>query len=151
MNRKILNIAGAFLIASSIASCTGTTKSESTTEADAAVITYDANGNQIINSDENTDVTSNTPNGAGTRAGSGNGSSQNGSGDDAANGNSRETGPGRTESTAINSRDRQTGTTEKDQVKGQYSAPDGTDAENRDGDYYTRNDKTPMPTGTPIK
>ena len=30
-------------------------------------------------------------------------------------------------------------------------APDGTDAENHDGDYYTRNDTTRMPTGTPIK
>ncbi len=32
-----------------------------------------------------------------------------------------------------------------------YSAPDGTDAENHDGDQYTRNDNTPMPTGTPVK
>ena len=32
-----------------------------------------------------------------------------------------------------------------------YSAADGTDAENNDGDQYTRNDKTPMPSGPPIK
>lgn len=32
-----------------------------------------------------------------------------------------------------------------------YSAPDGTDAENHDGDQYTRNDNTPMPTGVPVK
>jgi len=32
-----------------------------------------------------------------------------------------------------------------------YSAPDGTDAENHDGDQYTRNDATPKPTGPPIK
>lgn len=32
-----------------------------------------------------------------------------------------------------------------------YSAPDGTDAENNDGDQYTRNDQKPRPTGPPIK
>ncbi len=32
-----------------------------------------------------------------------------------------------------------------------YSAPDGTDAENHDGDMYTRNDTTRMPSGVPIK
>lgn len=35
--------------------------------------------------------------------------------------------------------------------KSGYSAPDGTDAENNDGDQYTRNDATPKPTGPPIK
>ncbi|MGK4568807.1 hypothetical protein [Flavobacterium sp. 3HN19-14] len=29
-----------------------------------------------------------------------------------------------------------------------YSAPDGTDAENHDGDQYTKNNNTPQPTGT---
>ncbi len=32
-----------------------------------------------------------------------------------------------------------------------YSAPNGTDAENHDGDPYTKNDTTPMPTGTSIR
>jgi len=32
-----------------------------------------------------------------------------------------------------------------------YSAPDGTDAENHDGDQYTKNDQRRMPTGTAIK
>lgn len=32
-----------------------------------------------------------------------------------------------------------------------YSAADGTDAENHDGDQYTRNDDKPMPSGPPIK
>lgn len=32
-----------------------------------------------------------------------------------------------------------------------YSAADGTDAENHDGDQYTRNDQKPMPTGPPMK
>ena len=32
-----------------------------------------------------------------------------------------------------------------------YSAPDGTDAENHDGDQYTRNDQKPQPSGPPIK
>ncbi len=46
----------------------------------------------------------------------------------------------------------QTGTTERDARTGTgYSAPDGTDAENSDGDYYTRNDTTQQPTGPPIK
>ncbi len=35
--------------------------------------------------------------------------------------------------------------------KSGYGAPDGTDAENHDGDQYTRNDATPKPTGPPIK
>lgn len=35
--------------------------------------------------------------------------------------------------------------------KSGYSAPDGTDAENRDGDMYTKHDTTRMPTGVPIK
>jgi hypothetical protein len=34
---------------------------------------------------------------------------------------------------------------------GGYSAPDGTDAENHDGDQYTKNDESPKPTGPPIK
>ncbi|HMI08363.1 MAG TPA: hypothetical protein VK528_12500 [Flavobacterium sp.] len=32
-----------------------------------------------------------------------------------------------------------------------YSAEDGTDAENYDGDQYSKNDQTPMPSGPPIK
>ena len=32
-----------------------------------------------------------------------------------------------------------------------YSAPDGTAAENHDGDQYTKNNNKPMPTGPPIK
>jgi|GEM_PF-5714920 len=32
-----------------------------------------------------------------------------------------------------------------------HPAPDGTDAENHDDDYYTRNDTTRKPTGTTIK
>ncbi|MFT3796216.1 hypothetical protein [Flavobacterium sp.] len=41
----------------------------------------------------------------------------------------------------------------KSNVQGQsgYSAPDGTDAENHDGDQYTKNDDKPMPSGPPIK
>ncbi len=35
--------------------------------------------------------------------------------------------------------------------KNGYSAPDGTDAENHDGDMYTKNDTTSMPSGPPIK
>jgi hypothetical protein len=38
-----------------------------------------------------------------------------------------------------------------DRSKSGYSAPDGTDAENHDGDQYTRNDTTRMPTGGTIK
>ena len=34
---------------------------------------------------------------------------------------------------------------------GGYSAPDGTDAENHDGDQYTQNDQKPRPSGPPIK
>lgn len=47
---------------------------------------------------------------------------------------------------------RKTPRTQSDEksLKG-YSAPDGTDAENHDGDQYTRNDNTPMPTGVPVK
>jgi hypothetical protein len=32
-----------------------------------------------------------------------------------------------------------------------YSAPDGSDAENHDGDMYTKHDTTKMPSGVPIK
>lgn len=32
-----------------------------------------------------------------------------------------------------------------------YSAPNGTDAENHDGDPYTKHDTTSMPTGTSIR
>ena len=32
-----------------------------------------------------------------------------------------------------------------------YSAPDGTDAENHDGDMYTKHDTTQRPSGPPIK
>lgn len=32
-----------------------------------------------------------------------------------------------------------------------YSAADGTNAENHDGDMYTKHDTTPMPSGIPIK
>ncbi len=32
-----------------------------------------------------------------------------------------------------------------------YSAPNGTAAENYDGDPYTKHDTTPMPSGTPIR
>lgn len=39
----------------------------------------------------------------------------------------------------------------KDNKKSGMSAPDGTDAENHDGDMYTKNDNKPMPSGTPIK
>jgi hypothetical protein len=38
-----------------------------------------------------------------------------------------------------------------DPSKSGYSAPDGTDAENNDGDQYTKNDNRRMPTGTAIK
>lgn len=33
----------------------------------------------------------------------------------------------------------------------EYSAPNGTDAENHDGDPYTKHDTTSMPTGTSIR
>ncbi|GEP51896.1 hypothetical protein FNO01nite_25680 [Flavobacterium noncentrifugens] len=39
----------------------------------------------------------------------------------------------------------------KDKKASGMSAPDGTDAENHDGDMYTKNDNTKMPSGTPIK
>lgn len=35
--------------------------------------------------------------------------------------------------------------------KNGYSAPDGTDAENHDGDMYTKHDTTPQASGPPIK
>lgn len=35
--------------------------------------------------------------------------------------------------------------------KSGYSAADGTDAENHDGDQYTKNNEKPMPSGPPIK
>ena len=38
-----------------------------------------------------------------------------------------------------------------DASKDGYSAADGTDAENHDGDQYTRNDQKPMPSGPPMK
>jgi len=41
--------------------------------------------------------------------------------------------------------------TPKDKKESGMSAPDGTDAENHDGDMYTKNDNTKMPSGTPIK
>ena len=41
--------------------------------------------------------------------------------------------------------------TNGNESKSGYSAPNGTDAENNDGDQYTRNDQKPMPTGTSIK
>jgi hypothetical protein len=58
---------------------------------------------------------------------------------------------GRTESTAVNtSKNVQQGTTGKSK-KG-YSAPNGTAAENNDGDMYTKHDTTRMPSGSsPIK
>lgn len=39
----------------------------------------------------------------------------------------------------------------KPESKSGYSAPNGTNAENNDGDQYTRNDQKPMPSGTSIK
>ena len=42
-------------------------------------------------------------------------------------------------------------TGKKAPVKKGYSAPDGTDAENHDGDMYTKHDTTRMPSGPPIK
>lgn len=38
-----------------------------------------------------------------------------------------------------------------DKSKDGYSAEDGTDAENKDGDQYTKNVEKPMPSGPPIK
>jgi hypothetical protein len=50
----------------------------------------------------------------------------------------------------INSSSKSATKTDDKSMKG-YSAPDGTDAENHDGDQYTKNDATPKPTGPPIK
>lgn len=46
---------------------------------------------------------------------------------------------------------RNAGNTKTDESKSGYSAADGTDAENNDGDQYTKNDQKPMPTGPPMK
>ncbi|HEX8561532.1 MAG TPA: hypothetical protein VF676_01010 [Flavobacterium sp.] len=55
--------------------------------------------------------------------------------------------------TSVNkSRDVARGTSSaKTKSKSGYSAPNGTDAENHDGDPYTKHDTTPMPTGTSIR
>lgn len=39
----------------------------------------------------------------------------------------------------------------KDDKKSEYGAKDGTDAENHDGDMYTKNNQKAMPTGTSIQ
>lgn len=44
-----------------------------------------------------------------------------------------------------------TASTASKKNSGGYSAPDGTDAENHDGDQYTKNNPKPMPTGTTIQ
>ncbi len=44
-----------------------------------------------------------------------------------------------------------TTTNTKTASKSGYSAADGTDAENSDGDMYTKNNKKAMPTGTSIQ
>lgn len=46
---------------------------------------------------------------------------------------------------------RNAGNAQTDKSKSGYSAADGTDAENNDGDQYTKNDQKPMPTGPPMK
>ena len=40
---------------------------------------------------------------------------------------------------------------QKEDKKSDYSAKDGTDAENHDGDMYTKNNQKSMPTGTSIQ
>ena len=41
--------------------------------------------------------------------------------------------------------------TQKAEKKSDYGAKDGTDAENHDGDMYTKNNQKAMPTGTSIQ
>jgi hypothetical protein len=61
-------------------------------------------------------------------------------------GNGRDSGKGTASGSGRNS----DGTPKTNKNNG-YSAPDGTNAENNDGDMYTKNDTTPMPSGPPIK
>jgi len=56
---------------------------------------------------------------------------------------------GNTSTSSPTSKNATTG--KKAPVKKGYSAPDGTDAENHDGDMYTKHDTTRMPSGPPIK
>jgi hypothetical protein len=56
----------------------------------------------------------------------------------------------RTNSTAVN-RSKNIQTSSSKNQKSGYSAADGTDAENHDGDMYTKHDTTRMPSGVPIK
>jgi hypothetical protein len=53
-------------------------------------------------------------------------------------------------STAASASNRAKGSNKPTTTQG-YSAPDGTDAENHDGDQYSKNDQRRMPTGTAIK
>lgn len=57
---------------------------------------------------------------------------------------------GRTSSSAVNRSQEVQRSTAKKTTTG-YSAPDGTAAENHDGDMYTKHDTTRMPSGPPIK
>jgi hypothetical protein len=89
----------------------------------------------------NTDTTGNSPDMSGGGATTTTSTTTEGSGDGS---------DGRTNSTAVNrSKNIQTNSSKK-KVSG-YSAPDGTAAENHDGDMYTKHDTTRMPSGVPIK
>jgi hypothetical protein len=93
---------------------------------------------------------SNTLNASGSGMSGGSGGSA-GSG---STGGSQIESQGQTSGTSVNKAQRveQTGTSKGSKSLKGYSAPDGTAAENRDGDQYTKHDTTRMPSGSvPIK
>lgn len=81
------------------------------------------------------------------------GNSSNGSGTTprSSTSHSASAGSPNTMSTAVNKSRDVAGKGKTKSSKSGYSAPNGTDAENHDGDPYTKHDTTSMPTGTSIR
>lgn len=125
MKTNLITLSVVFL-AATVMSCRNTSNSETSGESDPAMVTYDTNGYPIDSSanstnDVNSDAASST-------------SSKNTQNQQNSNRSGGESASSNTSKSA-----------------NQYSAPDGTNDENNDGDYYTKNNDKPMPSGTPIK
>ena len=142
MKNSFLAIAGVLIIAGLSASCNSCNNKDVPGNSNPPEVTP-TESTQVGSSDE-ASTTSSGP-GSGSASGASTGGS---SGSTTFSGDGSD---GRTDGTAVNkSKNIQNGTAGKKSLKG-YSAPNGTAAENNDGDMYTKHDTTRMPTGTPIK
>ncbi len=164
MKKLIYNLKGIAFLAAAMY-CFGSCK-DARTEADDASITTestettvttgqsDSDANNVTGSVDGSAEMGSGTNGDGSMSGSTPESVRTGSGNRVpSDGYSGDGSDGRTSSTAVNtSKNVQMGTNKKPKSLKGYSAPDGTRAENHDGDMYTKHDTTMMPSGsTPIK